>query len=47
MRFVYHALVLFLTIHFFWYLLHEKRFWLQVSAALILIMFLLRLFLIK
>lgn len=47
MQYVYHLIVLFLTVNFFWYLFREKKFWLQVSAALVLIMLFLRLFLIK
>jgi hypothetical protein len=44
---IYHMIVLFLTIHLIWNLFHEKKFWAQVSTAIVLIMFLLRLFLIK
>lgn len=47
MKIIYHLIVLFLTIHLIWYLFHEKQFWAQVSTAIVLIMFLLRLFLIK
>lgn len=44
---IYHLIVLYLTIHFIWYLLRERKFWNQVSAGIVLILFLLRLFLIK
>ncbi|MFC2160388.1 hypothetical protein ACFLRX_01915 [Acidobacteriota bacterium] len=47
MKILYHLIVLFLTIHFVWYLFREKKFWIQVGTAVIVIMFLLRLFLIK
>ncbi|MGD9347169.1 MAG: hypothetical protein PVH84_14970 [Candidatus Aminicenantes bacterium] len=46
-KILYHLIVLFLTINLVWYLFREKQFWAQVSTALVLIMFLLRLFLIK
>ncbi len=47
MKLIYHLIVLYLTIHLIWYLFREKKFWLQFSTTLVLIMFLLRLFLIK
>jgi len=47
MQIIYHLIVFYLTCHFIWCLFREKKFWNQVSVALILIMFLLRLFLIK
>jgi len=47
MQIIYHLIVFYLTLHFIWSLFREKRFWNQVSVALVLIMFLLRLFLIK
>jgi hypothetical protein len=46
-KILYHLIVLFLTINLIWYLFREKQFWAQVSTAIVLIMFLLRLFLIK
>jgi hypothetical protein len=46
-KIIYHLIVLFLTINLIWYLFREKQFWAQVSTAVVLIMFLLRLFLIK
>jgi hypothetical protein len=47
MRFVYHALVLYLAAQTAWYLFREKKFWKQAGAALVLILFLLRLVLVK
>jgi hypothetical protein len=47
MQVLYHLIVLFLTANFFWYLFREKNFWAQVSAGLVLIMLILRLFLVK
>jgi len=46
-KILYHLIVLFLTINLIWYLFREKQFWAQVSTAIVLVMFLLRLFLIK
>ncbi|UCC38268.1 MAG: hypothetical protein JSV96_10495 [Candidatus Aminicenantes bacterium] len=47
MQILYHLIVLYLTINFIWYLLREKKFWYQFSVAVVLVMFLLRLLLIK
>ena len=47
MQIAYHLIVLYLVCQLIWYLIREKKFWNQVCAALVLIMFLLRLFLIK
>ena len=47
MRIVYHLIVLYLTVHFLWYLAREKKVWKQVGIVLVLIMFLLRLFLVE
>jgi hypothetical protein len=47
MQIIYHLIVIYLTLHFIWYLFREKNFWNQVSTAIVLVMFLLRLFLIK
>jgi len=44
---IYHFVIIYLTINFIWYLMREKKFLNQLSAAIVLIMFLLRLFLIK
>ncbi|MGB3863746.1 MAG: hypothetical protein WBE11_04680 [Candidatus Aminicenantaceae bacterium] len=46
-KIIYHLIVLFLTLNLIWYLFREKQFWSQLSTAIVLIMFLLRLFLIK
>jgi hypothetical protein len=46
-KIIYHLIVLLLTMNLIWYLFREKQFWTQVSTAIVLIMFLLRLFLIK
>lgn len=46
-KIIYHLIVLFLTLNLIWYLFREKQFWSQLSIAIVLIMFLLRLFLIK
>lgn len=43
----YHLIVLYLTIHLIWFVIREKKFWNQLSGVLVLIMFLLRLLLIK
>jgi len=47
MQIVYHLIVIYLTLHFIWYLFRGKKFWYQVSTAIVLVMFLLRAFLIK
>jgi len=47
MQILYHLIVLYLTVSLIWHLFREKKFLNQVSAALVLIVFLLRLFLIK
>jgi len=47
MQFIYHLIVFYLTVNLIWYLFCEKKFWNQVSTAIVLIIFLLRLFLIK
>lgn len=47
MQILYHLIVLYLTVNLIWHLFKEKKFLGQVSAALVLIVFLLRLFLIK
>lgn len=44
---LYHIIVFYLTINLILYLLKEKKLWNQVSAGIVLIMFLLRVFLIK
>lgn len=47
MKVIYHLLVLYLTMNLVWYLFREKKTWAQASTVLVLIMFLLRLFLVK
>jgi len=47
MRYIYHLIVLYLTVHFLWLLFREKKFWKQAGIVLVLIMFLLRLFLVE
>ncbi|OGD28357.1 MAG: hypothetical protein A2Y56_11615 [Candidatus Aminicenantes bacterium RBG_13_63_10] len=44
---LYQALVLFLAASLVWFLLREKKFWIQLSASLVLVMYLLRLLLVK
>ena len=47
MRIVYLAIVLYLAAHLAWMLAREKSFWKQAGMALVLILFILRLFLIQ
>jgi hypothetical protein len=47
MALIYHLIVFYITLNLVVYLLREKRFRWQASAAIVLVMFLLRLFLIK
>jgi hypothetical protein len=47
MNIVYHLIVAYLTVHFVWHIFREKSFLKQAGAALVLIIFLLRLFLIQ
>jgi hypothetical protein len=47
MRIIYYLIVLYMAAHLVWSLFHEKKFWKQASIALVLILFLLRLFLIE
>lgn len=47
MQIIYQIIVFYLTLNLIWYLFREKKFWSQLSVAIVLIMFLLRLFLIK
>jgi hypothetical protein len=44
---IYHLIVLYLTIHLIWFIIREKKIWDQLSGVIVLIMFLLRLLLIK
>lgn len=47
MKLAYHLIVLYLTLNLVWYLFRERKFWSQASVVLVLILFILRLFLIK
>ncbi len=47
MRIIYHLIVLYLTLHLIWFVIREKKFRDQLSGAIVLIIFLLRLLLIK
>ncbi len=47
LRVFYHLIVLYLSLHFLWYIVRQKRIWSQAGAALVLTLFLLRLFLVK
>jgi hypothetical protein len=47
MRIFYHLIVLYFSLHLLWFLLRQKKIWSQLAAALVLALFLLRLFLIK
>ncbi|MGB7295204.1 MAG: hypothetical protein WBC70_06395 [Candidatus Aminicenantales bacterium] len=46
-RLFYDIIVLYLSLHFLWYVVRQKKLWNQADAALVLTLFLLRLFLIK
>jgi hypothetical protein len=47
MRILYWAIILYLAAHLAWALLREKSFWKQAGVALVLVLFILRLFLIQ
>jgi hypothetical protein len=47
MRTVYLAFVFYLAVHLAWALVREKSFWKQAGAALVLVLFILRLFLVQ
>jgi hypothetical protein len=47
MRYVYQAIVLYLAVHLVGALIREKSFWKQAGIALVLVLFILRLFLIQ
>ncbi|MCJ7679766.1 MAG: hypothetical protein MUP70_03480 [Candidatus Aminicenantes bacterium] len=47
MRWIYHLIVAFLTIHLLVYMLREKKLAAKISACLVLVLFFLRLFLTK
>lgn len=44
---LYHLMVLWLLIHFIWYLFQEQKFWNKLNAVIVLVMFLLRVILWK
>ena len=44
---VYHIIVFYLTIHLIWFVIREKKIRDQASGVIVLILFLLRLLLIK
>jgi hypothetical protein len=46
-RIFYQLVVLYLSLHFLWYLFRQKKPWSQAATALVLTLFLLRLFLVK
>jgi hypothetical protein len=43
----YHILVFYLTVHLVWYIVREKKFWNRLGATMVLVVFILRLFLVK
>jgi len=47
MKYAYLLIVAYLTAHLGWYVFREKFFWKQAGAALVLILFVLRLLLIQ
>jgi len=47
LRIIYLLIVFYLSLHLLWHLFHEKKAWSQAGTALVLTLFLLRLFLIK
>lgn len=44
---IYHIIVFYLTLHVIWFIIREKKFWNQLSGAIVLVILLLRLLLIK
>ena len=44
---IYHLIVFYLTIHLVWFIIREKKFWDRLGGVMVLIVFFLRLFLIK
>jgi hypothetical protein len=46
-RIFYQLIVLYLSLHLLWHLFHQKKPWSQAATALVLTLFLLRLFLVK
>jgi len=47
MQIIYHIIVFYIAAHLIWHIFKEKKFWNQLSAAIVLIMILLRLLLVK
>jgi hypothetical protein len=47
MQIIYHLIVLYLTVQLIWFVIREKKIPDQLSGVIVLIVFLLRLFLIK
>ncbi len=47
MQIFYLIVVFYLSLHLVWYILREKKFWNQLGAALVLVVFLLRLLSVK
>jgi len=47
MKIIYHIIVFYLTIHLIWFVIREKKIQDQASGVIVLILFLLRLLLIK
>jgi hypothetical protein len=46
-RLFYHFIVLYFSLHLLWYLIRQKKLGTQAAAALVLTLFILRLFLVK
>ncbi len=47
MEIFYRLIVLYFVVHLVYYMFRERKFWSQVSAAVVLVLFALRLLLIK
>ena len=47
MQIIYHLIVLYLTVQLIWFVIREKKIPDQLSGVIVLIVFLLRLFLVK
>ena len=47
MEILYRLIILYFVVHLVFYLIRERKFWSQVSAAVILVLFALRLLLVK
>lgn|GEM_PF-913536 len=47
LRIIYHSVVLYLSLHLLWNLLREKKPLIQAGTALVLVLFVLRLILLK